>query len=138
MKGKYRTGYAVNNQEMLKLQLTKGSTIGAFECSYDRRSKYIYRASTDVEGYFINKRSWKLLELNHPLFFRTVRRRALHHFSHVIHKNLEICKAKDIAHFDKRSDYKQVMVVQDYDKYELIKIIMEEWPEGEHHQCCVS
>lgn len=59
MKGKYRTGYAVNNQEMLKIQFSKGSIIGGFECSYDRRSKYIYRTVTDVEGYFINKKSWK-------------------------------------------------------------------------------
>lgn len=92
MKGKYRAGYAINNQEMLKIQFSKGTRIGAFECSYDRRSKYIYRAATDVEGYFINKRNWKQLELNHPLLFQRVRRRALHHFSHVIHKNLEIFK----------------------------------------------
>ena len=89
MSGKYRIGYEVNKNETLKMQQTKGSMIGAFECSYDRRSIYIYRARTDIEGYFITKRSWKVLELNHPLLFENVRRRALFHFSNVVHKNLE-------------------------------------------------
>lgn len=59
MKGKYRIGYEVNKNEVLKMQLTKGSIIGGFECSYNRRSIYIYRVHTDIEGYFITKKCWK-------------------------------------------------------------------------------
>ena len=81
MKGKYRVGYEVNKNETLKMQLTLGSIIGAFECSYDRRSIYIYRAHTDIEGYFITKRCWKQLAMDHPNLFKHIRRKALTQFS---------------------------------------------------------
>ena len=129
MKGRYRIGYEVNKNESLKMQLTKGSMIGGYECSYDRRSIYIYRAHTDIEGYFITKRCWKQLEQGHPELFKNIRRKTLMHFANVIHKNLEMLKEKDIEHFDKRSDYKQVLVLRDYDKDELAKIILSEFPD---------
>jgi hypothetical protein len=59
IKGKYRVGYEVNRKENLKMQFTKGSKIGAFECSYDKRSIYVYRAVSELEGFFITKRNWK-------------------------------------------------------------------------------
>ena len=64
MRGKYRVGYAVNFFECQKLELTKGSIIGGYECSYDRRSTYIFRAKTDLEGYFITKKQWKKMEID--------------------------------------------------------------------------
>ena len=50
------------------------------------------------------------------------------HYSQVLHKNLEALKKKDIEHFDTRNDYKQVVVLRDYDKHELMKIFQQEYP----------
>ena len=129
MKGKYRVGYEVNRKETLKIQLTKGSKIGAFECCYDKRSIYVYRAVTEVEGFFITKKNWKQLEADHPMFFTFIRRQALEQFVHVIRYNLEKCKEKVVNHYDKRSDYEQVLVLRDYNADELKNIMNNEYQE---------
>ena len=131
MKGKYRVGYEVNRKETLKIQFTKGSKIGAFECSYDKRSIYVYRAVTDVEGFFMFKKNWKKLEADHPLFFRFIRRQALKQFVEVIRSNLEKCKEKVVVHYDKRSDYEQVLVLRDYNADELKNIMAKEYEEDD-------
>jgi hypothetical protein len=42
--------------------------IGTIEVGYNRRSDYIYRAVTDISGYFIRKSDWLKLENNHWYF----------------------------------------------------------------------
>ena len=105
MEGSYRVGYEVNRKEILKLQMAKGSKIGAYECSYDKRSIYVYRVHKEIEGFFITKKQWKELESNFPEFFSQIRRQALNHYINVIRLNLEKAKQKMIEHYDDRKDY---------------------------------
>jgi len=77
MKGNYKIGFKVNEQEYYCLKFTKdklkedeeekekkdkdneriipGSMIGTYECFFNMRSSMIYKATTDISGFFIRK-----------------------------------------------------------------------------------
>ena len=88
--GSYKIGFTINNRERsvvcLPFKTNKtnntniGSIIGGFECSYNRRSSFIYRSSTVVKGYYIRKQKWKGIEQDFPEFYYEMRRLLLQRY----------------------------------------------------------
>lgn len=72
---------------------------------------------------FITQRDWKKLDGEFPDVFRHIKRRALQKYVTVIQPAMEKFKQIDIKKFDERSDYKQVMVLTNYDPDEMKKIV---------------
>lgn len=64
-KGRIQIGYELNNEVHFCIQFNNGVVVGAWGCSSNERSKHIYRAKTNIEGYFIRKVDWlHVLESN--------------------------------------------------------------------------
>jgi hypothetical protein len=57
-----------------------GTILGGFECSYNRRSSFIYRCSQTIKAYFIRKNNWKSIEDTFPGFYQEMRRTLLFKF----------------------------------------------------------
>lgn len=54
-------GYEINKQNRFPIEVSGCVILGSFEVSYDRRSQFLYKATTDIEGYFMKKNEWKSL-----------------------------------------------------------------------------
>jgi CRP-like cAMP-binding protein len=72
--GFYDIGYEMNKKLRFIMRQTKSTVIGGFEVLYDRRSHYIYRAHTNVSGYFIRKKPFKDMSNEYPEFIQNIRR----------------------------------------------------------------
>jgi hypothetical protein len=57
-KGKIQIGFELNNEVRFALQFNNGIVVGAWGCSNNERSKYVYRTKTNVEGFFVRKYNW--------------------------------------------------------------------------------
>jgi hypothetical protein len=59
MHGTYAIGFEINKKEKMVIKQGQNGIICGFECAYGRRSLYIYKSLSIIEGYFIRKRGWK-------------------------------------------------------------------------------
>jgi hypothetical protein len=58
MKGQCVIGYEINNQKRFCIKYTDNFVIGAYDLTFNKKSMFIYRAMTYIEGYFIRKDIW--------------------------------------------------------------------------------
>jgi hypothetical protein len=58
-KGSYDLGYEINKKRIYKLRFKTDMVIGQFYCSFERKSMFICKASTDCYGFYIRKNHWK-------------------------------------------------------------------------------
>jgi len=121
--GTYKIGFEVNKTEYWYLKQQKGTYIGLFECSYNKRSIYNYKAMSDhVKGYYIHKPNWMRLKEDHPKFMGEINLRATDQYMK-LHTFLTERKKEVVKGYDIRADYKQVMVLKDYDEKELVSLV---------------
>ena len=71
--GSFKYGFEINKGEHFFLQDVQGSEIGIYECSFNKRSVHLHKASNGhndcgAEGYFIRKHHWKELDREYPYF----------------------------------------------------------------------
>lgn len=78
--GLYDIGYEINKTERYAVRMKENTQIGGFECSYDKRSHYIYRAFTELNTFFIRKKDWRAFYDSHPGFYRDIRKKFLFKF----------------------------------------------------------
>tara|TARA_B110000285_G_scaffold97667_1_gene111467 strand:+ start:142 stop:297 length:156 start_codon:yes stop_codon:yes gene_type:complete len=43
--GEVNAGYVINSKAKMVIRIKNANSIGGFECSYDRRSVYVYKVS---------------------------------------------------------------------------------------------
>ena len=68
MRGAIVVGYEVNKVKKYSLKIKNKIGVGAFGCSFNKRSEFIYTALNDVHAYAIRKESWlDLLESNEEI-----------------------------------------------------------------------
>jgi hypothetical protein len=68
VKGTYAIGFEINKKEKMILKQKEATVIGGFEFTYNKRSFYIYKSRSEINGYSIRKRGWKSIENNFPDF----------------------------------------------------------------------
>lgn len=57
-KGHYDLGYEINKRIYYKLRFKERMAIGAFYCTFDKKSIYACKASSLCTGYYIPKKQW--------------------------------------------------------------------------------
>lgn len=50
MKGSYAIGFEINKIEKMIIKQNNASVVGGFEFAYNRRSMYIYKSRTEIQG----------------------------------------------------------------------------------------
>ena len=61
MTGVYDIGFTANLEEFFPMRYQHYSVIGAYGCTYFRRSAYIYKTVTESQGYFVRRKYWKII-----------------------------------------------------------------------------
>ena len=111
--GSYDIGYVINNIPSYRIRRFKGTTIGLFNICFDRRMIFNFKAHEKLEGFFIRLRDWKKISKNFPLHYQIIKRNALLEYVTNTKRKLDILKKKDTQMFMKRSDYRQLITVND-------------------------
>lgn len=58
MKGIFEIGFNINLETCYSLRYKNYSVVGAYACTFFKRSNYIYKTSTMCHGYFIRRKTW--------------------------------------------------------------------------------
>ena len=56
--GKVDVGYMYNDKEKYVLRYQDATVLGAYNCTYNRDTEYIYRCPAKSSGFFIPKVNW--------------------------------------------------------------------------------
>ena len=54
-KGTMDIGYELNKSRKFVVRYTDKTVVGAYNCSFNKRSMFIFRCKTECKGYFIRK-----------------------------------------------------------------------------------
>ena len=93
MKGNVDVGYQINHKLKYKLRMGNYQIIvGGYECTFEKRAKMVYRAKTDVKGFFIRKQNWKMMEYNFPEFFEQLKLKFFIIYTNKILRYISECK----------------------------------------------
>ena len=64
-KGKIGIGFELNKVSKFVVHMENNAVLGAYGCSFNKRSQFIYKANTNASGYSIRKSNWVKLHKNH-------------------------------------------------------------------------
>lgn len=123
--GSYDIGYEINKNVSMKIRRFKSSIIGMFEVSFHRRSNFMYRSHSRVEGFFIRKRKWHALGSDFPDHFEFITRRAFMNQVTGLSRKMNTLRDEEVNRYQKRSDYHSVLVVRDLLGDEIKKLAQE-------------
>jgi hypothetical protein len=84
----------------------------------------VYKAMTAIKGFYMTKQNWNLLSDQYPYFTGVMKKNAAFKYFEYS-KYLDEKKQIIVEQFDVRADYKQVIVLKNYDETELPNIIKE-------------
>ena len=57
-KGQIDIGFEINTKPKFVMRINKGSILGAYNCSFNKRTMFLYKCHTKVEGYMLRKENW--------------------------------------------------------------------------------
>lgn len=63
--GQVQVGFEVNRKTKFVVQFADKAIIGAFNCTFDKKTNFVYKSKSDVSGYMIRKAPWKDLMQDH-------------------------------------------------------------------------
>ena len=95
-KGSFAIGFVINRYEKLVIKQSRGTVVAGFECSIDRRSLYLYKSLSVIEGYFIRKKNWKELGEQFPDYMKDVNNHFLSIVFAIQNPFIQKCKQKEI------------------------------------------
>ena len=59
--GEMDVGFDINKIRNYVYRFNSNYVIGAYNCTFNERSLFVYRCRTDCQGYYIRKNVWKQL-----------------------------------------------------------------------------
>ena len=59
--GQMEVGFDINKIRKYVYRYESKYVIGAYNCTFNERSLFVYRCRTNCKGYYIRKNAWKLL-----------------------------------------------------------------------------
>lgn len=65
LSGNVHVGFEVNRRTKFVVQFTDKALIGAFNCTFNKKTSFVYKSKSDVSGYMIRKEPWQSLMSDH-------------------------------------------------------------------------
>jgi len=112
MKGTYKIGFEMNRMDYFCYEAGHGTIFGAFECSFSKRSIFLIKATSYMEGFSIFKRDWRNISMDFPELMDQVKRKTTAQYIKV-KAGVKIRKQVMLERFMERADFAQVMVCID-------------------------
>ena len=105
LSGKYNVGYEINKEQYWRRQFGQSTIIGGFNCEFNKRLIFLYRAKTDMVCYAIRKANWIALMKEFSIFRNDIAAKFFQFYYLNIYSPILKRKQQDINFYDKRRDY---------------------------------
>ena len=63
--GDVHIGFEINRRKKFVVQFADNGIIGAYECTFNKKTIFVYKSKTDVKGYMLRKVLWQHLMNDH-------------------------------------------------------------------------
>lgn len=118
--GSVDLGFEINKKKLFKLRFRNQFVVGAHEVSFDRRSMFIYKASTECNGFQIRKIYWRETLENFPALAIPIKTKILNDYYMKIRKPMMLQKRRDLKNLQgDNSSFKQVEISPN-DYYDIL------------------
>jgi hypothetical protein len=99
MEGQIDIGYEMNRINYFKIRIPNTFVVGAFECSYNRRSQVIYKSHKQSSCFILRRSNWHLMSQFFPDYYKDIRRRFLFLYNTNIRRHINESKRQDEIKF---------------------------------------
>lgn len=93
--------------------------IGAYNCIFDKKTLFLYKCCNKVNGYFIRKKYWRILEENYPQIADEVKENVEHEYIKNIKTRVIFEQKKFIERMKKSKGNEYVMYVTQLQQNEI-------------------
>ena len=115
-KGSTDIGYQVNKKPKFVIRYTDKTMVGAYNVSFNKRSLFIYKCSTDCHGYFIRKQKWVSILSQDKDIETFINQNVEKWYINQIKRKVLQLKEKDLMKMSIRKDFDCVYTVSNKDK----------------------
>ena len=120
--GSFSIGFEMNRHHHPVVKFTntatKGQIIGAYGCTFDKRSSFLYKTLNDCEGFFIRKGNWKEALEESPELSKSLSINIKQNYEESIQKPIMARKREAMEKWKTRNDYEGILSLDDFDKTE--------------------
>ena len=99
---------------------------------FNKRFIFPCKAQTDLVCYSIRKQNWNTLMQEFPDYRPSIRSKFFNFYYQQIFKPLTRQKNKDIDNYDRRKDFEQVLVSNDYNENEIRDVVRMDLQDQNH------
>lgn len=109
--GTYEVGYEINRVKKYVLRFKDSNVIGAYQCTFNKRSMFIYKTVTICMGYSIRKVYWQQIFKENIGLADEFTERISREFRDKISSKVMREKKKDLQKWNERADYEGILSV---------------------------
>ena len=109
--GQYAVGYEINRVKKFVLRFQNSNVIGAFACTFNKRSVFIYKTISLCHGYFIRKLEWQNILSENESIGEIIKEEIADDFKFNIKAKVLKEKQRDLARWHSRADYDEILSI---------------------------
>ena len=114
-KGSMDIGYEINRIRKFVLRHTDKIVVGAYNCSFNKRSMFIYKCQTECIGYFIRKQNWVEICAEDKYIDTYIKENVRKLYNNNIKRKVLTVKQMHMRNIAKRTDFEQILVISNKD-----------------------
>jgi hypothetical protein len=109
-------GFEINRFKHFVLRIKDDLLLGAYNLSYNKRTRYIYKTNTMCTGFFIRRENWWniLGDEEHKVISTSLVEQCKRYYFVNIHSKMRIEKELAIKKWRSRSDYEAMISMKDF------------------------
>ena len=115
MDGKIDVGYEINRKTKFCLRLGKGSVIGAYNCTFNKKALFKYQISNTMKAYTIRKLAW-FQHINDPDYNEIsvlLKKNIDENYHQCIKDRIIFIQNGHMRKLGQRTDQKEIMTIVD-------------------------
>lgn len=109
-----KQGVAMDDDDQ---KITPGNLIGAYFLTFNKRSEYVYRSSTECLGFSIRKKHWMVILNHHPKIGRDLREQIKKNYYEYTKSRIQNMYDKEMSNQLKRADYEAMLRVVNHKEF---------------------
>lgn len=110
--GTIEIGYEINRIKKYVLRFKGINVVGAYECTFNKRSIFVYKTISICKGYSIRKHQWKEICGSNYELASVLNVQIFHDFDSRIKKKIIKEKDRDLVKWSQRADYESILALQ--------------------------
>ena len=114
--GEIDIGFTINHQDKMVIRMKKGTILGAYNCTYNKKTMFLYKCKTDIEGYMLRKQVWLEILEDNKIICETLKENIKKYYFTTIKYKVSSEKRNYINKLKKRVGFNQIMSVVDLEK----------------------